>query len=298
MEEIKITFLGTGNHIPTAEHNHTSILAALGSQNILIDCGEGTQRQLRIAQISPTKIDKILITHWHGDHILGLPGLFQTLYMMDYKKTLKIYGPKGTGYFISLLQKLVGHINIKLEVHEVSGKFIEEKDFYIEAKSMSHGTPANAYSIVLKDKRRLDKNKLRKLKLPNIPIIRNLQMGKDIVINSKKIKASSVSFIEKGKKATFVLDTGMNQNAIALAKNSDLLVIESAFSSQDAAKAKEYLHLTATDAATIAKKAKVKKLILTHISQRYEHNPGIIEKEAKKIFKNTTLAKDFDSITI
>ncbi|MEK6899763.1 MAG: ribonuclease Z, partial [Nanoarchaeota archaeon] len=295
MEDIKINFLGTGDMIPTAKRNHTSILTGVCGENILIDCGEGTQRKLRIAGISPTKIDRILITHWHGDHILGLPGLFQTLFMMNYSKNLKIYGPKGTNHYMSILRELVKHINIKFEVHEVFGKFIDEKDFYVEAKSMHHGTPTNAYSIVLKDRRRLDKGKLKKLKIPNSPLIKNLQQGKDIVLNGKKIKASSVSYTEKGKKACFILDTGMNQDALEFAKDSDILVMESAFASQDAEKAKEYLHLTAADAAGIAKKAKAKRLILTHISQRYERNPEIIEKEAKKIFKNVSLAKDFDS---
>ncbi|MDP1695397.1 MAG: ribonuclease Z [archaeon] len=298
MEEIKITFLGTGDSIPTAKRNHTAIFVDIGRENILVDCGEGTQKQLKIAGISPTKIDKILITHWHGDHILGLPGLLQTLFMMNYSKTLKIYGPKGTNHYISLIRELIKRINIKLEVHEVSGIFIKDKDFHIEAESMSHGTPVNAYSIVFEERRRIDKKKLKKFKVPNTPLIKNLQQGKDIVINGMKIKASSVSYIEKGKKITFILDTGMNSNAVKIAKDSDILIAESAFSIKDKEKAREYLHLTSADAATIAKKAKVKKLFLTHISQRYERNLEMIEKEAKKIFKNVSLAKDFEKVVL
>ena len=297
MEKIRVTFLGTSNAIPTAKRSHTAILLQYKNENILIDCGEGTQRQFSIAKLSPSKLTRILLTHWHGDHILGLPGLFQTLSMSDYQKVLELYGPKGTSSHISLLKEL---FKLKLEVKakEVSGKFIDEKEFCIEAKQMSHGTPCLAYSFATKNKFRLDKNKIKKLKLPNSPLLGDLQKGKDISFQGKKIKSKDVAYLEKGKKITFILDTSPNENAVALAKNSDLLICESSFTQEEKEKAKEYLHLTAKDAAEIAKKAKVKKLILTHLSQRYEHNTKPIEQEAKKIFKNTTIANDFDVVEV
>ena len=104
MEKIKITFLGTGNAVPTKQRNHTAILIEFKNEHILIDCGEGTQRQFKYAEISPAKLTRLLITHWHGDHILGIPGLFQTLAMNDYQKTLFIYGPKSTKRKLDLLQ--------------------------------------------------------------------------------------------------------------------------------------------------------------------------------------------------
>lgn len=297
MKQISITFLGTGNAIPTSIRNHSAIFVSIDDKAILIDCGEGTQRQFRQAQISPHKLTHILITHWHGDHILGLPGLFQTLAMSDYKKTLKIYGPSGTKHFISIIEQLIGRLKINLEVHEISsGSIIKTNEIDIESLPMHHDTPTLAYSINLKDKIRLDKRKLKKFNIPNSPLLKQLQQGKDILINNRKIKASQVTYIEKGKKLACILDTGMNTNALAIAKDADLLICESSFSKEEADKAKEYLHLTATDAATIAKKAKAKALILTHISQRYEHNLKKIENEARKIFKNTKVAKDFDSI--
>jgi len=298
MEEAKIVFLGTGGSVPTKNRNHSAILLSLAGENFLVDCGEGTQRQLRIAGISPTKIDKILVTHWHGDHVLGIPGLIQTLSMMNYSKTLKIYGPKGTSHHISLVRELIKRVNIPIEVHEVSGTFIKCKGFHVEAASMAHGIPTNAYSFVIDDRRRMDKNKLKKLKVPNSPAIGKLQQGRDVVINGKKIKAASVSYLEKGKKITFILDTGNNSSAAKLAKNSNILIMEASFSEKEKEKAKEYLHLTSIDAATIAKKAKARKLILTHISQRYERNPEILENEAKKIFKNVSLAKDFEVVLL
>jgi len=295
MEKITLTFLGTGNAVPTPKRNHTAMLLNYKNENILIDCGEGTQRQFKIAHLSPSKLTKLLITHQHGDHILGIPGLFQTLHMNDYQKVLNIYGPRGTERFISSLQQLF-RLKIKTQVKEVFSKFFENEDFFLEAASMKHDTPCLAYSFVIKEKHRLDKKKLEKLKLPNSPLLKKLQQGKDVTIDGKKIKSSQVSYLEKGRKITFILDTAPNPAAIEMAKDSDILVIEASFSNEEAQLAKERLHLTAHDAAAIAKKAKVNKLILTHISQRYEHNPKIILEEAKMVFKNTTLAKDFDTI--
>ena len=329
MEQFTITFLGTGNAVPTRLRNHTAILIEFLNEHILLDCGEGTQRQFKIAGLSPARLTRLLVTHWHGDHVLGIPGLFQTLAMADYTKRLEIYGPRNTSKYISLLQDIFREFKISTQVHEVSDMensvdcvvhsqnspdrefykklekikripciFVDTPAYCIEAAAMNHGTPANAYSIILKDRRRLDKAKLKKLKLPNIPQIGELQAGKDIVFEGKKIRAKDVSYIEKGKKITVILDTGLTDTAIKLAKNSDLLICESTFSSEEKEKVKEYLHLTSVDAATIAKKAKVKSLILTHISQRYEHAPEIILSQAKKVFKNTSIVKDLDRITL
>lgn len=298
MEKLQITFLGTGNAIPTKQRNHSAILVSFRDENILVDCGEGVQRQFRSTETSPTKITKLFLTHWHGDHVLGIPGLFQTLAMSEYQKVLKIYGPQKTGYFIESLQDIFKDFKINTEIKEVSNETLGFKDWEVQSKPMEHGIPTNAYSIIIKDRVHLDKKKLKKYKLPNSPILKELAAGKDIVFNGKKIKARDVCFMEKGKKVTIILDTGMNPGAIELAKDSDILICESTYSKKEAEQAREHKHLTAVDAATIAKKAKVKQLILTHVSQRYEHNLKILEKEARKIFKNTKIAKDFDNIEI
>ena len=299
MEKINITFLGTGNAIPTHSRNHTSILLTYKNENILVDCGEGTQRQFRLVNISPTKLTRILLTHWHGDHILGLPGLLQTLAMSEYPRVLQIYGPKKTSYFLSLIEKLMGRFKIKLRVHELSeGIVIDAPEFQIKTLPMQHGVPSLAYSFQIKEKLRLDKKKIQNLKLPNSPLLKKLQQGKSIKHNGKTIKPQQVSYKEKGRKVTFILDTTPNQNAIKLAKESDILICESSFSSKDDSIAKEHKHLTAKQAAQIAKHSKSKSLVLTHLSQRYENNTSDILKEAMSVFKNTKIAKDLDKIEV
>ena len=299
MEDITITFLGTGNAIPTKKRNHTAIHLALANESILVDCGEGTQRQFRFTQAKPTKLTRLLITHWHGDHILGLPGLFQTLAMNAYSKTLHIYGPKRTKEKLSLVEQLHNDIKISYQANEVSPGVIEDQNkLKITAYEVFHGTSALAYSIELKDQIRLDKTKLKKLKIPQGPHMKELQNSKDITLDEKKIKAKDVTYLDKGKKVTIILDTCYDEKLIKMAKNSDLLICESTFSKDEEEEAKEHKHLTAEQAAKIAKKAKVKQLILTHISQRYEFKLDDLLKEAKKIFKNTTIAKDFDLVNI
>lgn len=298
MEKIKIIFLGTSDAIPSAERNHTSILLEYKNENILIDCGEGTQRQFRKAGLNPNKITRILITHWHGDHVLGIPGILQTLGFSGYNKTLYIYGPKGTKEFMkNMLKTFVFQEKLKMNVEEVEGKFFENDDFYIETKGMSHGTPCNAYSFVKKDKIRIDKKKLVKTKIQG-PVLKKLKEGKDITYNGKKYKAKDLTYQEEGKKISFVFDTSFNERIIPFVKNSNLLVCESTFGEDLEDKAKEYKHLTAKQTAEIAKKSNSKKLILTHISQRYSKNPKKILDTAKKIFKNSVLANDLDKFEI
>lgn len=297
--KIPITFLGTGQAIPTAKRNHTAILLSYADENILVDCGEGTQRQFRKAKLNPCKITRILITHWHGDHVLGLPGLLQTLALNNYNKTLHVYGPRRTKLFMDLLYKLfIATGKLKLEVHEIDrGKIFENENFYIEAERMHHGAPCLSYSFIEKDKIRINKSKLNKLKIKG-KLIAELARGKDIEWQGKKIKAKDLTYKQEGKKITIIMDTGINENCEKIAKNSDLLICEAVYTKAEEEKAAEYKHLTAAQAGEIAKKSKVKKLILTHLSQRYENKENLLLKEAKKIFKNVEIAEDLTKVEV
>jgi len=298
--KVRITFLGTSYLMPTAKRNHTSILLDYEKESILIDCGEGTQRQFKKARLNPMRLTRLLITHWHGDHVLGIPGLLQTLAFNDYKKTLCIYGPHGTKKFMNeMLKTFVFTGRIKFEVKEIeTGKFFETDDFYLEAERMSHGTPCNAYSFVRKGQTRIDKNKLKKSRLPSGPLLRKLKEGKDVEYNGKKFKAKDLTYVGGKKKISFVLDTSINNRIVSFVKNSDVLVCESSFDSDLSNRAKERNHLTAEQAAKIARDAEAKRLILTHISQRYEKNLKKFLSEAKKVFKKVSIAEDLDGLEI
>ncbi len=298
-EEIKLTFLGTADQIPSLKRNHTAVLLTYKGENILVDCGEGTQRQFRKAKLNPCKITRILITHWHGDHVLGIPGLLETLALSGYNKTLCIYGPKGTKTRMRALLNLFGiRKDFKIEIKEVNNIFLREKEFYLESKKMKHGVYCNAYSFVKKGMIRINKEKLKKSKLSNGPHMNKLKQGKNVRYKGKKYLAKNLTFKEEDKKITFILDTVENKNTVPIAKNSDLLICESNFDSGLSDKAKQRKHLTARQAGKIAKKSKSKKLILTHLSQRYDKDPKEILDEAKKVFKNSYLAKDLDVIKI
>ncbi len=299
-EKIKITFLGTGSAIPTEKRNHPSIFLEYKNEGILFDCGEGTQRQFRIAKLNPCKIKKILISHWHADHVLGIPGLLQTLSLNNYNKELCIYGPVGTKKFFSFYNNLF--INktkpITIKIFEIADSLIEEEDFFIESKEMKHNSPCLAFSFITKDKKRIDKEKLKKLKIPNSPLIRNLLNGKKVSFNGKIIDGKKIVYLEKGKKISYITDTLPNNKINLLIKNSDLLISECTYSSEEKELAEEHFHLTSDYISKEAKKSKVKKLILFHLSQRYESSSNKILDEAKRLFKETKIAEDFDKIVL
>lgn len=292
--------LGTADQIPSYARNHSAIFINYHGENILVDCGEGTQRQFRLARLNPCKIDKILITHLHGDHVFGLPGLLSTFAMSGYNKDLKIYGPKGIKKFIEAMLFLFNfYREYHIEVFEVSkGKFVEEEDFYLAVEEMEHRTNCNAYSFVKKGLRRIDKNKLKKLKIPNGPHLQKLKEGKNITFDKKKYFAKNLTYKEEDKKISIVLDTSDNKRIVPFVRNSDLLICESSFGEELKDQAKEHMHMTSVGASKIAKKAKVKKLVLTHISQRYEKDLSFILNQAKKEFSNVIIAKDLDSFLV
>lgn len=309
-EKINITFLGTGSAVPTAGRNHPSILLQYKEQNILFDCGEGTQRQFRKAKLNPCKLTKIFISHWHGDHILGLPGILQTLALNGYNGTLEIHGPKNTKNNLKtiidfhmktyLRQSKEEGNNFQIKSFEhTSGKIFETEELKITCHKLDHDTPGLAYSFEIKEKNRINKQKLKKLNLPNSPLISQLVQGKTVTINGKKINGKNLTYKEPSRKITIVYDTRYNKTIEIFAKDSDLLIIESTYAKDDKEIAKKHGHLTSVQAATIAKKSKSKELILFHLSQRYEQIPKIIKQEAKEIFKEKiTIPYDLDKIVL
>jgi len=293
---MEIVFLGTSSMVPTADRNHQAILLNHKAEHILVDCGEGTQRQFRKAKISPAKLTKLLITHWHGDHVLGIPGLIQTLMANQFTGTLEVYGPRGTKkYFAKMMDAFVMRGDmIDLKIKEVKeGKVCEDRDFIIEAFKLEHGN-CYGYTFIEKDRRKIN---LEKHGLKSDPILKDLQQGKDIVWKGKKIKAKDATTLIKGKKVCFVSDTGKSDNIVKFCKNADLMICEATLMHDLKEVAKERNHLTSVQAAGLAKKAKVKKLVLTHFSQRYSNVKSLI-KEAKEKFNEVSAAKDFLKISL
>ena len=301
VEKINLTFLGTGSSIPTARRNHPAVLLKYKGENILVDCGEGTQRQFRKAKLNPCKISKILISHWHGDHVLGLPGLLMTMMMNGYNKSLEIYGPRGTKEWVRKYFDLIGQKGQSLDVvvKEVSsGVVFDDGDFCIEAVEVEHDCPAVAYSFVVKEKVRLDREKLVKLKIPNSPLVGELAKGKVVEIDGKRVDGKKLVYREKGRKVSFVMDTRYSDSIVKFVKGADLLVSEATYSAEESELADERGHLTSVGAAKIAKKAKVKGLVLMHLSQRYEAIPKVILKEAAAVFKDVRIVEDLDEVEL
>lgn len=302
-ERIELTFLGTGSAIPTVRRNHPGFLLKFKDENILVDCGEGTQRQFRKAGKNPCKVTKILITHWHGDHVFGLPGMLNTLVLNGYSKKLEIYGPSGTKEWVSKYFDLVGRRamgKLDLEVKEVgNGVVFENGEYMLESRKVEHDCPAVAYAFIVKEKSRLDSDKLKKLGLPSSPLLGRLAKGEVVEIDGKKIDGKKLVYNEAARKVAFVMDTRDCDGARDIAKDADLLVIESTYSKEESAEVLERAHLSSVEAAKIGKKAKVRALALVHLSQRYEGIPKVIRGEAVGVFgEGVSVPEDLDEVIL
>ncbi|HJN56394.1 MAG: ribonuclease Z [Candidatus Woesearchaeota archaeon] len=296
---MQILFLGTSSMVPTKERNQSAVLVSYGSEGILVDCGEGTQRQLKIAGVKLTKITKILISHLHGDHVLGLPGMIQSMSSADYNDILNIYGPVGTKKFVeNLFKTFLFDRKIEIQVRDIkSGRFSESDDLILEAQSLEHNVDTLGYSIIEKDKRKINLKFTKKLGIPDGPLLGKLQDGKNIVWKGKKINVDDATDIVKGKKATIISDTVPCKGADMLAKDSDLLISEATYASDLEDKSIEYGHMTSKQAAELANRTGSKKLVLTHFSARYK-NTLKLEEDARDYFDDVLCAEDFMKINL
>lgn len=296
---MEITILGTAGSVPTKDRNVSATFMAYKAEGLLFDCGEGTQRQMKKAGIPLSKITKIFITHWHGDHVIGLPGLLQSLGLGNHAGLIEVFGPIGT-------KERIGHTfsafefdrRLDLRVHEVkSGVIVEDKDFVIECAPLKHRVTCLGYAFVEKEKRRMDVKLLKKHSVPLGPLVGKLQEGHVATVNGKKITPDMVSEVIPGKKIAYVTDTVVCAGAHKLAENADVLICESTYHSEMEAQAHEYAHMTAKEAAQIASQANAKKLYLTHFSARYK-DTSVLEQDAREIFDNTEAAQDLMKIKL
>ncbi len=295
---IEILFLGTSSMQPTKLRNHSSFFIKYKKEGFLFDCGEGTQRQMRIAGVKPSKITRLFISHWHGDHVFGIPGLLSTMGADEYSKKLFIYGPKGTkNYLHNMLKGFAAKDIIPFNVVEVKkGVFLDKEEFTVEAEPLEHSVDCVGYSFIEKDRRRISLPKVKKFALSG-PILGELQKGKDVIHKGKKIKSNDVTYLVKGKKISYIADTSLCNGANSLAKNADILISEGTHLDEIKHKTRKYKHLTVKEAALIASENNAQKLVITHLSQRYKSTEKIVE-EARSYFDNSVVAEDFMRIRI
>lgn len=299
---MQIIFLGTSGMVPTKERNVAGVFLSYKDDGILFDCGEGTQRQMNIAGIKRNAVTKILISHWHGDHVAGIIGLIQTLGNEKEEINIELYGPKDTKkYMEHILQSCIFELKINIKIIEVEAekpkKFFENEYYILEAAEMDHSVPCLGFSFIEKDRRNINKGFLAKNGISEGPHLKELSAGKDIVFKGKKILAEDAVNVALGRKVTYVMDTLYCSNAIELSNNADLLICESVYSSNLQDKAEMYKHMTSKSAAMIANQAGVKQLVLTHFSQRYK-NTQEIEEDARTYFDNVLCAVDFMKIDL
>ena len=306
---MNITFLGTSSGVPTLTRNVSSLALKLSqtAEVWLFDCGEGTQHQLMKSNIKSSQIKKIFITHMHGDHIYGLPGLLATLGLSGNSNGIEIYGPSELKSFVtSALESSFCKLSFPLRFREVEdfaslNKILFENDkLKVHCACLKHRLPAYGYRVSEKDKPGVfDIKKAEDSNIPPGPIYSELQAGKTVQLKDGR-SFNGHDFCgppRRGESFVYCTDTVFTESAVNLSKNADLLVHESTFSKEDEKMAYEKLHSTTIMAAKTALLSNVKKLIITHLSPRYTQRspikPSDLLKEAQKIFPNTYLAKDF-----
>ncbi len=299
---MKIIFLGTGGSLPTKERGLTSIAVRRKGELLLFDCGEGTQRQMTWTEVSPMKIDTILLTHFHGDHFLGIPGLIQTMSLMDRERKLEIYGPPGTQEKISnLIQIPIYTEKFEVEIKELTpGNQIQREEYYIETAEPDHSINEIAYALT--EKQRPGKfypEKAKELGLEPGPEYARLQKGESVKLSDGSIvKPDQVlGPARPGRKIVYSGDTRPSENICELAEGANVLIHEATFGSDLEEEAEVAGHSTAKGAAEIAEEAGVDRLFLIHASPRYP-DLSVLEEEAKEIFQNTVFAEDLMEVEV
>ncbi|MBM7584534.1 ribonuclease Z [Bacillus pakistanensis] len=305
---MQVLFLGTGAGIPAKLRNVTSIAVKLLEERgavWLFDCGEATQHQILHTSLKPRRIEKIFITHLHGDHLYGLPGLLGSRSFQGGKDELTVYGPKGIREFIEVsLRVSETHLLYPLKIVEIEsdGMIFEDDTFMVMAGLLDHAVSSYGYRVIEKDKQgELLSDKLKADGIPPGPIYKDLKAGKMVHLNDGRIVDGKHYLGPKkpGRVVTILGDTRPCQKAIDLSKKAHLLIHESTFNRGQEEMANQYFHSTTNQAANTALLADAKTLCLTHISSRFSKEEWAeLEKEAKEIFPNSTIAEDFLELEI
>ncbi len=301
---MRLTILGCYSATPRTMTNPTGQVLEIRNHIFLIDCGEGTQVQLRKSKVKFSRIKHILISHLHGDHFFGLPGLISTFRLLGREADLHIYGPKGIKEAITLLLKLGDSwTNYKLIFHELVSKdgqlVFEDENIQVTTIPLDHRVYTNGFLFREKPlARNLNIDEIRKHKIDKSQF-KNIKNGKDVLLNDGQVIANTALTYDppKPKSYAFCSDTAYSEKIISFIENVDLLYHESTFLESEQHLAKKTKHSTAKEAATIAKKSKVSTLVLGHYSTRYK-SIELFKEEAEMIFHNVILAEDGKVIEI
>lgn len=304
---MEILFLGTGAGVPAKMRNVSSLVLKLLEERgclWLFDCGEATQHQILHTSIKPRRIEKIFITHLHGDHIYGLPGLLSSRSFQGGDSMVTVYGPKGIKEYIDISLQVSGtYLKYPLEIIEVAeGIVFEDDQFMVEVRKLDHGIPSYGYRVIEKDRPgSLLVEKLQEAKIPPGPLYKKIKAGEDVVLedgtrlDSSQFRGEDI----KGRIVTILGDTRLCDNAYSLASQADLLIHEATFAKDEEQLAHDYFHSTTRQAAMVAKEVGVKQLCLTHISSRYDKKASqLLVEEAREVFPATVIAEDFKEIII
>ena len=290
---LEITFLGTSAAIPSRDRAMSCIAVKQGPSVTLFDCAEGSQRQLMVSKYSFMKIDAIFVTHMHGDHMFGLPGLIQTMGLSMRDRPLTVCGPAGFARSLDmLLGACEGEIGFELDVRELSaGDTVELKDATVTAFATEHGTPSLGYIYREKESRgRFDKAKAIGLGLSPGPEFSRLQNGETV----KGVRPEDVIGPSRpGMSVAYTGDTVMLDSIAEVCRGVDVLIHEATYSADDSVLAEKNLHSTCVQAAETAKKACARCLIMTHISNRYDSGVTLLS-QASRVFQDCHVAEDMD----
>jgi ribonuclease Z len=292
--ELSIFFAGTGGSIPTARRGLPSILVRRGGDRILFDCGEGTQRQL-VSSVGLADLTEIYLTHFHADHWLGLPGMLKTFDLRGRDVPLTISGPVGLRALMALALRMAGAVGFELELIELEpGDELERDGYRIAPVPVSHRGPALGY-VLYEESRpgEFDKEAALRLGLREGPEFGRVQRGETIRgVTPDEVLGPT----RPGRKLVLSGDTRPCEALRIAAHRADVLVHEATFAEEERERAAENGHSTAQQAATIAREAEVTLLALNHISTR--HPLGVMREEARAVFPNTVVPRDFDTIEI
>lgn len=268
---------------------------------IILDCGEGTQRQMMQAGLGFNRPTTVLISHMHGDHILGLPGLLQTMSSLARDKPLDVFGPKNLAAFLDVIYKPLGYpANYEIRVKELKpDDSIDRGEYVIKTALAKHDVLCLAYAIDEKQRPgRFHPEKAKRLGIPEGPLWGELQHGKPVKVEKRLVQPEEVTDPTRpGLKIVYAIDTRPADTVKHLAKNADLLIHDGGFSEDRRPKAQEYYHSTAKEAAQVAKTAGAKRLALVHISA-VTRDDSVLLREARKVFRQTIVARDLQVLSL